>query len=306
MTSPPSLKPAYGALAGATVAFGLSFVAIKVALRGFEPLLGAFVRFALAGAVLYLAWRVFGARGRAAGRASAAELARLAALGFVSLTVYISLENLGLARTSAGEAAVLAGAIPVFVVVLNVFTLREHNGPRVWAGVLLSFAGIVGLVWFGAGVGGGTLTGNLLVLGASLAVAVYTLLARALLVDRPALYVTTWQHLFGALFMVPAVVVEALLVGIRTPTPEALGGIAFLALGASALGYLLFNYALRFVAASRVSVFNNLTPLVGVAGAYLLLGERFSLGQGLAAVVAVAGVWLASTGCTAASCPPTA
>jgi drug/metabolite transporter (DMT)-like permease len=307
-TNPPSPAP-YAALAVATVAFGLSFVAIKVALGGFEPLLGAFLRFALAGGVLYVAWLLFGGAERKAKRASRRELGRLALLGFVSLTVYISLENLGIARTSAGVAAVLAGAIPVFVIVLNAFTLREATGARQWAGVLVSFVGIVALVAFGTGVESGTLLGNLLVLGASLAVAVYTLMARRLLVDRSALYVTTYQHLFGALFVVPAVIVEALIVGgVRAPTWPAVGGIVYLAIAASAVGYLLFNYALRFVEASRASVFTNLTPVVGIAGAYLLLGERFGPGQMIAALVVGAGVWLANSGsrCAGATCPPTA
>ena len=52
----PPLK-AYAALAGMTVAFGGTFVATKVALRGFEPLLIAFVRFTIAGAILWLVWR---------------------------------------------------------------------------------------------------------------------------------------------------------------------------------------------------------------------------------------------------------
>jgi len=302
-----SLTGVYAALAGATFAFGLSFVAIKVSLRGFEPLLGAFLRFALAGAVLYVAWLVFGGAERKAKRASRSELARLALLGLVSLTVYISLENLGIARTSAGVAAVLAGAIPVFVIALNSFTLREPTGARQWAGVLLSFAGIVGLVAFGAGIDGGTLLGNLLVLGASLAVAVYTLMARRLMVDRSALYVTTYQHFFGALFIVPAVVVEALVAGVRTPEPAAVGGVVYLGIAASAVGYMLFNYTLRYVEASKVSVFTNLVPVVGIAGAYLLLGERFSLGQAIAALVVGAGVWLANSGsrCPGPTCPPT-
>ena len=43
---------AYAAAVGMTVAFGLSFVATKYALRGFEPLLLALLRFALAGGCL--------------------------------------------------------------------------------------------------------------------------------------------------------------------------------------------------------------------------------------------------------------
>jgi drug/metabolite transporter (DMT)-like permease len=91
---------AYAAL-GMTVAFGPSFVATKYALRGFEPLLIALLRFSLAGGILWVVWRVR----RGPERASRGELGRLAALGFISPTVYFSFENLGIARTSASEAA---------------------------------------------------------------------------------------------------------------------------------------------------------------------------------------------------------
>jgi drug/metabolite transporter (DMT)-like permease len=290
---------AYTAAVGMTVAFGLSFVATKYALRGFEPLLIALLRFALAGAILWLVWRLQH-RGE---RVSRRELGRLALLGFVSLTVYFSFENLGIARTSASEAAILIAAIPLFVVVLNTFTLRERTSARQWSGIALSFAGIAALVLLGGSAADGSLTGNLLVLAASLSAAVYSLLARRLLVSRPALFVTTFQNLFGALFMLPLALAEAAFVGVRRPTAEAAGGVLFLTAVCSIAAYLMLNYAFRFIPASRVAVFINLTPIVAVASAYVLLGERFTPGQAIAVVVVVAGVWLTNSGGAAARSP---
>lgn len=291
---------AYAAAVGMTVAFGLSFVATKYALRGFEPLLLALLRFALAGGILWVVWRFR----RGPQRVSRGELGRLAVLGFVSLTVYFSFENLGIARTSASEAAILIATIPLFVVILNTFTLREHNTARQWAGIALSFAGIAALVLLGGGgAGGGSLTGNLLVLAASLSAGVYSILARRLLVSRPALFVTTFQNLFGALFMLPLALAEAALVGVRYPTPRATVGLLFLTVVCSITAYLLLNYAFRFIPASKVAVFINLTPIVAVASAYVLLGERFTPGQAIAAAVVVVGVWVTNSGGGAARSP---
>jgi drug/metabolite transporter (DMT)-like permease len=293
---------AYAAAVGMTVAFGLSFAATKYALRGFEPLLLALLRFTLAGGALWVVWRLR----RGPERVSRGELGRLAALGFVSLTVYFSFENLGIARTSASEAAILIATIPLFVVILNTFTLRERTTARQWAGIALSFAGIAALVLLGgsgSGGAGGSLAGNLLVLAASLSAGVYSILARHLLVSRPALFVTTFQNLFGALFMLPLALVEAALVGVRHSTRGAVGGLLFLTVVCSITAYLLLNYAFRFIPVSRVAVFINLTPIVAVASAYLILGERFTSGQAIAAVVVVAGVWLTNSGGAAARSP---
>jgi drug/metabolite transporter (DMT)-like permease len=283
---------AYAAAVGMTVAFALSFVATKTALKGFEPLLVALLRFTLAGGILWVVWRLRPAREPLA----RAELGRLALVGFVSLTVYFSFENLGIARTSASEAAILIATIPIFVALVWAFQPAERPTGRQWAGILLSFAGIVALVLAAGGAGGGSLRGNLLVLAASVSAGFYSLLARRLLLSHSALFVTTWQNLFGALFMAPLALVEALVVGVRRPTAPAAGGVLFLTLVCSILAYLMLNYAFRFLPASRVSVFINLTPIVAVASAYVVLGERLTAGQVAAAVVVVAGVWLANSG----------
>ena len=283
---------AYAAAVAMTFAFGLSFVATKTALKGFEPLLLALLRFTLAGGILWVVWRFRPAREQLTRR----ELGRLALIGFVSLTVYFSFENSGIARTSASQAAILIATIPIFVALLGVFSRGERATGRQWAGILLSFAGIVVLVFAAGGAGGGSLTGNLLVLAASVSAAVYSVLARRLLVSRSALFVTTWQNLFGALFMAPLALVEALVVGVRRPTAEAAGSVLFLTVVCSIVAYLLLNYAFRFLPANRVSVFINLTPIVAVASAFVLLGERLTLAQAAAAVVVVAGVWLTNSG----------
>jgi drug/metabolite transporter (DMT)-like permease len=283
---------AYLAAVGMTVAFGLSFVATKYALRGFEPQLLALIRFSLAGGLLWCVWRLRPGRERA----TRAELKRLAALGFVSLTLYFTLEINGIARTSASEAAIIIAAIPIFVSALSAFVLGERTARLQWAGIALSFLGVVGLIQLGGGAGGGGLTGNLLVLAAAFTAAVYNLMARRLLVTRSALYVTAFQNLFGALFMVPLAVLEMALVGVRTPTPTAAGAVLYLTVLCSMLAYLLLNYAFRFLEASRVAVFVNLTPVVAVVAAYALLDERLTAAQVAAAVVVALGVWLTNSG----------
>ena len=287
---PPS--SAYAAALGMTVIFGLSFVATKYALRGFQPMLVALLRFTLAGGLLWLVWRLRREREQVTRR----ELANLAALGFVSLTLYFALETNGIAHTSASKASLIIATIPIFVTVLAALVLGERAGARRWIGVMVSFAGVAALVLLGGGEDGGSLAGDVLVLGAALTAAVYNLMARRLLLTRSALYVTAFQNLFGALFMLPVAIVEALLVGVRTPTGEAVAGVLYLSTFASMLAYLLLNYAFRFLEASRVAVFVNLTPVVAVVAAYLLLGERFTAAQAAAAVIVVLGVWVANAG----------
>jgi len=293
--------------------FGLSFVGTKVALRGFHPLLLATTRFTVAGLVLYAIWRLR----RGGERLTVADYKRLALLGFVSLTIYFCFETIGISRTTASAASILIATIPIFVSVLGALFLKERNSTGQWAGVLVSFAGVVGLVVLGGGVAGGSLFGNLLVLGAAFCASVYEIMARRLFVGAPAagspsgtdstdgapavpppgaaalrsaLAITAFQNLFGALFMAPLAVIEAALFGVKRPTAAAGLGLGYLIVFCSVLAYLLLNFGLSHVQASKASTFTNLTPIVAVAGAFLLLHERFTLWQGVAAGVVAAGV----------------
>lgn len=67
--------------------------------------------------------------------------------------------------------------------------------------------------------------------------------------------------------------------------------------------YPLLNDAFRFLPASRAGVFINLTPVVTLAAAFVLLGERLTWGQAAAAVVIVAGVLPARRSGVAARSP---
>ncbi len=82
--------------------------------------------------------------------------------------------------------------------------------------------------------------------------------------------------------------------GVRTPTAAAVAAVLYLALLGSVVAYLLLNYGLRFVAAGRAAAFTNVIPVIAVVAAFVVLGERFTTGQALAAIVVLAGVFLAN------------
>ena len=218
---------AYAAAVGMTFAFGLSFVATKYALRGFEPLLVALLRFALAGAILWvLLAPAPGARTPSRGATSAAWRCWASSRS----------PSTSASRTSASptraprEAAILIATIPIFVAMLNVFTLRERDGGapvgrhrafvRRHRGARAASAGRAR---------GGSAAAATCSSSPPRSRPPSTASWRgACSLTRSALFVTTFQNLFGALFMLPLALVEAALVGVRRPTADAVGGVLFL------------------------------------------------------------------------------
>jgi drug/metabolite transporter (DMT)-like permease len=68
--------------------------------------------------------------------------------------------------------------------------------------------------------------------------------------------------------------------------------LAYGALLSLVLAYLLWNRSVQLVGPSRTVVYMCLTPLIAVAGAAVMLGERPRPLQGVGAVLIVAGVLL--------------
>ena len=99
----------------------------------------------------------------------------------------------------------------------------------------------------------------------------------------------------GALLLLPAAAIELAIRGFGATSEYGWLGVLYLGILASAACYALYNFALRELDASTVGVYTNIDPIVGVACAFLFLGERLSAAQALGAAVIFAGMWLASS-----------
>ncbi len=84
--------------------------------------------------------------------------------------------------------------------------------------------------------------------------------------------------------------------GLPHPGPNAWLGAAYLGVFASGLGYLLYNYSLKQMAASQVGVFTNLIPIVGVLTGVIALGEPLSWQAILGGLIVMVGVALTTKG----------
>jgi drug/metabolite transporter (DMT)-like permease len=197
-------------------------------------------------------------------------------------------ENLGVQRTTAGDAALLMAAIPVIVLVVEAIWLKQPVSLTRTAGIVVSFGGVFLLIRGGQATGGSNrLVGDLLVIAAAFLWAGYSLLGRTL--DRvPKLAVVTYQAMYGTAMLAPAALAEHR--QWRAVSSSSVLAVAYLGLLCSAVTYLLYNQALKKLAASQVTAFLNLVPVVGAAAAVLVLGEHLQLLQVLGGGVILTGV----------------
>ncbi|MFN2383856.1 MAG: DMT family transporter, partial [Gemmatimonadota bacterium] len=185
----------------------------------------------------------------------------------------------------ASTAALIFYVYPVVVVLLAALFLGESLTLRRVAAMLLVVAGC-GLT-AGLGLRGGHPLGVGLVLLSMSSLSLYIVAARPVLANRPA-------HGSAALIVTTTAVVA---LGAALAGPGlALGGgsraaalVAIIALVSTALPITLFAIGLKRVDAGRAAMYSTIEPVITVAAAALLLGERIAAIQYLGGALILAG-----------------
>lgn len=272
------------------VVWGASVPISKAAVTQVPPLLLAWLRFALAALLLWPAYR---ARRRAGAEAVAWKPAL--GLGLTGIALYYLFYNVALQYTSATHAALIQSATPALTLVLAAAWLREPVTPVAVTGVALSIAGVL-LIVSGRTAGAHApdpLLGNALIVGAVGAWSVYTILAKRSAHLDP-LVVTVATSVAGVVLLTPAIVVEFVLGARMALSAASVAAVVYLGVVASALGYAMYGAALRVLGAAQASVYINLLPVIAVATAAAMLGERIDGRTLIGGVAVLAGVALAT------------
>ncbi|HEY7630284.1 MAG TPA: DMT family transporter [Thermoleophilaceae bacterium] len=216
-----------------------------------------------------------------------------AVLAFFEPGLTFALFNMGLAHTSATDAALLVSLESVFAVALAVAVLHERPGGLFFLAAAVAFGGAA-LVSLESDSTSSSLDGDLLVLASAAAAAVYVVLARRVAGREAALTVTAYQFMFAMVFALPVVLAGHSNLD-HAGAARLAAGVATGVLG-SAVPFLLYNLAVRSTTASRAAIALNLVPVFGVLAALVLLGERPGWPQLVGGVLIVAALGLVSAG----------
>ena len=269
--------------------WGINFSVVKFGTEVMAPLAFNALRVALAAVVLgALAFP------RTAARPSRRDAIALVLLGVLGNGAYQLLFIEGVARTRAGDAALVIAATPAFVALIGRLRGTERVAARGVVGIALSIGGIA-LVVFGnaaARVGESTLLGNALVLVAAFCWSFYTVLSRPYTARVDGVQLSAYTMLGG--------VVPLLLVGapaLAATRWDAVGlpawsAVVYSGLGSMVVAYLFWYRGVRVIGPTRTAMFGNLQPLIALAVAWVALGEALTIWQGIGAVSIMTGLLL--------------
>ncbi|WP_027816780.1 EamA family transporter [Paraburkholderia bannensis] len=269
------------------LAWGVNFVVIKVGLHGVPPLLLGALRFTLAAfpAVLFVKRPKLPLRWLLAYGATIS----FGQFAFLFTAMYVGMP--------AGLASVVLQAQAFFTLVFAAFFLGERFRAQNVVGLLIAAGGLA-LIGLQSSAGGAsaqvmTVAGFVLTLCAACMWALGNIVTKKVgKIDLVGLVV--WGSLIPPLpffvlsyFMEGPQRIEAALTSIGMAS---IGAIVYLAFIATILGYSLWSRLLSKYPASQVAPFSLLVPIVGLASAALLLGERLTAAQVGGAALVMAGL----------------
>jgi drug/metabolite transporter (DMT)-like permease len=211
-----------------------------------------------------------------------------------SYVLFPILFSLGVKHTTASHAALVHASTPLFTGIIAAGLERRWPSRWWWIGVAIALFGEALLIGLGRGIHepGVTVYGDLVVFAACLAVAFGYVAGGSLTQSLGSLSVTFWGVVLAALASLPGL----LLIpgsGLQAAPPAALGGLAYLVLISSVVGYIAWNWALAHGGIGRTGVLQFAQPVLTVLLAMLLLGEALTPSVIVSSAVILAGVAIA-------------
>lgn len=274
--------------------WGGNWPAVKTILHELPPFAVRSLGFG-SGATLLLGWALM--RGISL-RVRVVELPWLVVASGLNILVFSVATAFAQLMIPTSQAAIITFTMPVWATLLALVVLKERPGPRQWIGLGLGLSGLAVLLGPEAlQATGGEIYGPLLALLAAVSWAMGTVVMKRRGVWlSPILVVTGWQYAIAA---VPMIVMTLL-----TETPPMMAdwqistwlGLGYHVIFSICIAQMLWFAIIKRVTVGQAAVATLVTPVVGVIGSVLLLGDTLNLRVGLALCLVLASVGCVMTG----------
>jgi drug/metabolite transporter (DMT)-like permease len=270
------------------IAWGSTYVAIRVMDETVPPLIGGGIRFVCAGLAMYafISWRR-----RGAPRVSAREFGSVALVGILLLVGGNGLVTVAERHVPAGLASLVVASVPLWLLLLR-WLSRERPARATLFGVGIGFVGVALLVFRGGPDQGVSVPHLLIVLGAAASWAVGSWASARLPMPEDVSTSTAIEMLVGGvvLALLAPLVGEHWSAVATHASSKSLAAIAYLAVVGSIIAFTAYVWLLQHAPISRVGTYAYVNPVVAVVLGAILLSERITVTTVIGGAVIIASV----------------
>jgi len=271
------------------VIWGTTFISTKILLVDFKPVEILFLRFVMGFLALLAAYP------RRLKTAGIKQELTFAAAGLCGICLYYLLENIALTFTMASNVGVIISVAPFFTAILAHFFMKSEEKLRVqfFVGFIAAIIGIILISLNGSKLKLNPI-GDLLALLAAVVWACYSILSKKISSFGYHVILSTRRtFLYGIIFMIPTLFFFDFHMDLsRFANITYLLNILYLGLGASALCFVTWNFAVKQLGAVKTSVYIYMVPVITVITSVLILHEKLTLFAVLGMVLILAGLFL--------------
>ena len=205
------------------------------------------------------------------------QIVQALGVGFIGYGISLSLQFLGTKLSTAANGSLVTSATPAFVLLFAWLLLTEKITVRRLVALLLATLGVIAVINpRSAQLNPDLFLGNLLLLGAAITWALYSVLVRKLTQNTNVLLFSLVAFIGGLPVSTPAGAWELSTTGIGEISLGIVGGVLFLGVICTALAMVLWNTAFAYLDASLASLTFFAQPIVGTILGWLFLNEMIT------------------------------
>lgn len=279
----------YGAVILSMIFWAFSFIWFKIANTTFRPVTIVFIRLVIATILLNIYISLTGNHIKV--RKEDKKFFFLLAL-FEPFLYFLG-ESFGLTYVSATTGSVIISTIPVFVTLGAWIFYKEKLRVINYAGIILSFTGVIVFVLGKNGALSFNIKGIILLMFAAFSATGYNLVLTRLVGNYKPLYVVNIQNMIGAVLFLPVFLISDLRHLIYTPFVwKSFIPIIELSIFASCGAFILFSYTVKNIGVSKANVFTNCIPLLTAFFSFIVLGDKLTLQNIAGMTIVIAGLFM--------------
>jgi drug/metabolite transporter (DMT)-like permease len=274
--------------------WGINYPVIKFALEDFLPLAFSAPRFLVAS----ICMAVVLAFSKQGFKVAPRHLLPMFLFGLAASTINQSLITIGMTYTKAGNAALILGITPIFTAIISRLRKHEQFTSRAVLGLAVAFTGLALITLAGSKEVNfaESLKGDLMLLFAAMCWSIYTIGTSHFAHIYGSLKSATIMMLLGTPML--CLVSTPMLIKQNWAAVRPVSWIGMIASGVMsiALCFILWNYCVKKIGATRSAIYSNIQPVFAMVAAYPMIGETPTWGQVLGAMVIFGGIYLVRTG----------